>query len=167
MKLLFNNTSLVFEQTSISYSNVTLRAATSQMNSSDRNLRACSTSQTPQLSSAERLLTIKPYTIPVRAQTTQQQMSLTSFQQLNLVHALTTYWRLPQSQLLHSPVIQEPPMVKKASSNLPLVLLAPVGKMNSSVSCNIHQTTHTYKQVPQSLKLDLSLYSLIYIISCS
>ena len=33
-----------------------------------------------------------------------------------------------------SPVMQEPPMVKKASSNLPLVLLAPVGRMNSSVS---------------------------------
>lgn len=32
------------------------------------------------------------------------------------------------------PVMQDPPMVKKASSNRPLVLLAPVGRMNSSVS---------------------------------
>lgn len=30
--------------------------------------------------------------------------------------------------------MQDPPIVKKASSNLPLVLLAPVGRMNSSVS---------------------------------
>lgn len=33
------------------------------------------------------------------------------------------------------PVIQHPPIVKKASSKRPLVLFAPVGKMNSSVSC--------------------------------
>lgn len=33
-----------------------------------------------------------------------------------------------------SPVMQDPPMVKKASSKRPLVLLAPVGRMNSSVS---------------------------------
>lgn len=42
------------------------------------------------------------------------------------LHLKTTY--------KYQPVIQHPPMVKKASSNLPRVLLAPVGKINSSVS---------------------------------
>lgn len=39
------------------------------------------------------------------------------------------------------PVIQHPPIVKKASSKRPRVLFAPVGKMNSSVSCQYIEMT--------------------------